>query len=256
MSDRTGQQFGNYRLTRFIDDGGFAEVYLGEHIYLGTEAAIKIMTTRFNSNELELFRNEARTIVRLKHPHIIRILEFGVEEKTPFLVMEYAPGGTLSKCYAKGPCPTPKTLVPYIQQVASALQYAHDQKLVHRDVKPENILFESDNHTLLSDFGVAIAAQSTRSMNTQNSAGTIYYMAPEQLQGKPRPASDQYSLAVVIYEILCGSRPFTIHAALAGGGEENVSVIVVNMTNPVNRQSLYTGVQLLAKPDTVNMPML
>ena len=92
--------------------------------------------------------------------------------------------------------------------MADALQFAHDQKLIHRDIKPENMLVGQRNEVLLSDFGIAIVAQSSRYKNVQDMAGTIAYMAPEQIQAHPRPGSDQYALGVVVYEWLCGDRPF------------------------------------------------
>src|SRR5207245_1923023 len=102
-----------------------------------------------------------------------------------------------------------KIVLPYVQQIASALQYAHDKKLIHRDIKPENMLLGQNNEVLLSDFGLALIAQSTNSHQaTKDMAGTISYMAPEQLQGRPRPASDQYALGIVVYEWLSGERPF------------------------------------------------
>lgn len=96
----------------------------------------------------------------------------------------------------------------YVKQVAEALQYAHDQRLVHRDVKPENILIGARGELLLSDFGIALVAQSSRYQSTKDMAGTMAYCAPEQIQGKPRPASDQYALGIVVYEWLSGDRPF------------------------------------------------
>jgi len=99
-------------------------------------------------------------------------------------------------------------IISYVKQVAEALQYAHDEKLIHRDVKPENMLLGRRGELLLSDFGIALMAQSSRYQSTLDMAGTIAYMAPEQIHGKPRPASDQYALAVVVYEWLCGDRPF------------------------------------------------
>ncbi|HZU69829.1 MAG TPA: serine/threonine-protein kinase [Ktedonobacteraceae bacterium] len=207
MPDRVGQQLGNYRLVRLLGEGGFAEVYLGEHIHLGTEAAIKVLTARLTSDEIEQFRNEARTIARLKHPHIIRVLDFGVDNGTPFLVMDYVADGTLRQRFPKGTRLPPAIILPYVTQIASALQYAHDQKLIHRDIKPENMLLDGEN-ALLSDFGIAVVAHSSRSMNTQDQVGTLPYMAPEQLQGKPRIASDQYALGIVVYEWLTGTRPF------------------------------------------------
>src|SRR5207245_377376 len=101
------------------------------------------------------------------------------------------------------------TIIPYVEQVAEALQRAHDENLIHRDVKPENMLLGRQNEVLLSDFGIALmAAQNTRDQALATAAGTIGYMAPEQIQGKPRPASDQYSLGIVVYEWLSGTKPF------------------------------------------------
>ncbi len=208
MADRVGQRLGNYQLIRLLGEGGFAEVYLGEHIHLGTQAAIKVLYTQLISDDVGKFRTEARTIARLIHPHIVRVLDFGVEEKTPFLVMDYAPNGTLRQRHPKGTLLPLDTILDYVKQVAEALQYAHDEKLIHRDIKPENMLLGRRNEILLSDFGIALVAQSSRYQSAQKMAGTMAYMAPEQIQGHPRTASDQYSLGIVVYEWLSGDRPF------------------------------------------------
>ena len=211
MADRIGQSIGNYRLLRLLGQGGFAEVYLGEHIYLGTLAAIKVLRAQIASEDVEHFQNESRTIARLAHPHIVRVLDFGVADATPYLVVEFAPNGTLRKRHPKTALPALPTIVTYVTQLTSALQYAHDQKVVHRDVKPENMLLGRDNEVLLSDFGIALVAQSTRYHSTQgiqDLAGTIAYMAPEQIQAHAIASSDQYSLGVVVYEWLSGTRPF------------------------------------------------
>ncbi len=208
MIERVGQQLGNYRLSRLIGHGGFAEVYLGEHIHLNTQAAIKVLQLRLTGSHLEQFRNEARTIASLVHPNIVRVLDFGVEDDIPFLVMDYAPNGTLRQRHPRGVPLPPVSIVPYVEQAAAALQYAHDRRLIHRDVKPENMLVGRDEDVLLSDFGLVMIAQSTSSQTTKEMAGTIPYMAPEQINGKPRPASDQYALGIVIYEWLSGERPF------------------------------------------------
>jgi WD40 repeat protein/predicted Ser/Thr protein kinase len=208
MADLVGQQFGNYRLQRLLGEGGFSQVYLGEHIHLGSLAAIKVLHNRLGQEDQENFRSEARTIVRLKHPNIVRLLEFGIEGSTPFLVMDYAPGGTLRQRHPRSqPLPL-ATILPYVRNVADALQYAHDQKLIHRDIKPENMLLGERGEVLLSDFGIATVAQSSRYPSTREVAGTAAYMAPEQFQGHPRPASDQYALGIVVYEWLTGTRPF------------------------------------------------
>ncbi len=208
MTDRVGQKLGNYHLVRLLGEGGFAEVYLGEHIHLGTLAAIKVLHTQLTTDDMETFRKEARTIAQLEHPHIVRVLDFGVEGKTPFLVMSYAANGTLRQRHPKGSHLPLATVVIYVKQLADALQYAHDEKLIHRDIKPENMLIGRRNEVLLSDFGIALLAQSSRYQSTQDVIGTVAYMAPEQIQGKPRPASDQYALGIVVYEWLNGDRPF------------------------------------------------
>jgi len=209
MTDRLDQQLGNYRLTRLLGRGGFAEVYLGEHLRLGTQAAVKVLYTRLASkDDAEGFEKEAQTIAHLKHPHIVRVLDFDIEENTPFLVMDYAPGGTLRQRHPKGTVLPLPTIITYVKQVADALQYAHDQRLVHRDIKPENMLVGQRDEVLLSDFGIATIAHHTSSQGAEAMAGTVPYMAPEQVQGKPRSASDQYALGIVVYEWLSGGRPF------------------------------------------------
>ncbi|MBV9614819.1 MAG: serine/threonine protein kinase, partial [Ktedonobacteraceae bacterium] len=209
MAYRSGQKLGNYQLERLLGHGGFAEVYLGKHIYLNTQAAIKVLQRQFNDEGLENFLQEARIIAGLKHPHIVRVLEFGVEEQRPFLVMAYAPHGTLRRRYSRDKTLSPPVVAPYVRQIADALQYAHERKIIHRDVKPENMLLDDDNAVLLSDFGLAVRERSTyRSVHSTDSAGTTIYMSPEQLRGKPCAASDQYALGVVIYEWLCGCLPF------------------------------------------------
>src|SRR5579884_429329 len=208
MDSLLGQQMGNYRLTRLIGKGGFANVYLGNHIHLSTQAAIKVLQMRLIGSNLEQFRTEARTIANLIHDNIIRVLDFGVQNEIPYLVMDYAPHGTLRQRHPKGSILTTSQILPYVKQVAAGLQYAHDQRLIHRDIKPENILLGMNNNVLLSDFGLVLIAQSTNSQTLKGMAGTVPYMAPEQLQGKPRAASDQYALGIVIYEWLTGNLPF------------------------------------------------
>ncbi len=208
MSDRAEQQFGNYRLLRLLGSGGFAEVYLAEHIYLNTLAAIKVIHAPLSPQHLDAFRFEARTIAHLVHPHIIRVLEFGSQDSIPFLVMDYAPNGTLRQKHPPGSAVPLSLVASYLRQLSAALHYAHSNKLIHRDIKPENMLLNASNQVLLSDFGVATFAYSTVSFTEKEMAGTVPYMAPEQFDGHPRFASDQYALGIVIYEWLCGERPF------------------------------------------------
>jgi serine/threonine protein kinase len=211
MTELVGQQLGHYHLLHLQGRGGFADVYLGEHVHLKSLAAIKILHSRISSDLQDSFLHEARILARLTHPHIIRILDFGIENSVPFLVMDFAPHGTIRQRYPHGTRLPLATVIPFIRQVADGLQYAHDQKLIHRDLKPENLLIGQRDELLLSDFGIALIAQtSIASLDDQQHrfAGTAAYMAPEQFQGRPCYASDQYSLAVLVYEWLCGRRPF------------------------------------------------
>jgi serine/threonine protein kinase len=208
MADMSGQQLGNYRLTRLLGQGGFADVYLGEHVHLNTLAAIKVLRTRVGEENAAQFKAEAQIIAHLDHPNIVRVLEFGVDDGLPFLVMDYAINGTLRQRHVKGSQLPLAFITPYVQQAADALQYAHNQRVIHRDLKPENMLLGKRGEVLLSDFGLAITAQSSRYSHTQEIVGTVAYMAPEQLQGKPCAASDQYALGIVVYEWLSGQRPF------------------------------------------------
>jgi serine/threonine protein kinase len=208
MGEHAGQRLGNYRLIRLLGRGGFAEVYLGEHVYLNNYAAIKVLYTHLTEEDSVSFLTEARTLVRLVHPHIVRLLDFGVEDTMPFLVMDYALHGSLRQRHPRGEQLPLPTIINYVNQVADALQYAHEEKLIHRDIKPENMLLGRRQEVLLSDFGIAVVAQSSRYERTQDTTGTIAYMAPEQIQAHPRPASDQYALGVVVYEWLAGDRPF------------------------------------------------
>ncbi len=208
MADLIGQTFGNYRLIALLGSGGFAEVYLGEHTRLGMQAAVKILHAHLAGEEAAHFQEEARTIAGLIHPHIIRVLDFDVQENMPFLVLDYAPNGSLRQRHKKGEQVPLGLVASYVTQVAEALQYAHDRKRIHRDVKPENMLVGRQGEILLSDFGISSIAHSTSSMRTEAPLGTLAYMAPEQIEGHARPASDQYALAVTVYQWLCGTMPF------------------------------------------------
>src|SRR5947209_18423167 len=213
MIDRAGQQLGNYRLLRLLGRGGFADIYLGEHVYLKSLAALKILRLSLTGEERAAFLKEAQTLTKLTHPNIVRVLDFAVDDDQPYLVMDYAPNGSLRERHPAGSRLPMDSIVPYVTQVASALQFAHDKSFVHRDVKPENMLLGTRSEVLLSDFGISVFASRTEPLYSTNHigqsvAGTSRYMAPEQLQGHPQPASDQYALGVVVYEWLCGTSPF------------------------------------------------
>jgi serine/threonine protein kinase len=204
-----GQPIGEYRLMRKLGGGSFGTVYLAEHVHEHTQAAVKVLNVQLTrSEDFKDFIKEASTI-RLRHPHIVPLLNFGISrDDLPYLVMEYAPQGTLRDRHPKGERIPLITIVSYINQLVLALQYAHDQRVIHRDIKPENILVRADGTLLVSDFGVAKTLEQGISLNTQTPVGTPPYLAPEQYMGHPCFASDQYSLAVIVYEWICGVRPF------------------------------------------------
>ena len=182
MSDQNNRILGHYRLLHRLGQGGFSEVYLGEHIHLKTFASIKILHSQLAEDGMKHFLAEARTLASLKHPNIVPVLDFGVEAMTPYLVMHYAPNGTLRQRHPRGIPVALNIVSSYVQQLASALQYAHNQKIIHRDVKPENMLIGDQNQLLLSDFGIAILSASARATPDLNaswiSGGTASYMAP------------------------------------------------------------------------------
>src|SRR6266571_5011535 len=209
MASYIDQQMGNYRIQQLLGKGGFAEVYLATHMYLKQrQAAIKIVHASIDSGNLEQFRREAEIVGNLRHRHIINVIDFGIQNQTPYLVMDYLPRGSLRTHHPQGTRLPLDQVVAYTKQIALALQYAHKQHVIHQDVKPANILLGEENEAVLSDFGLAILIQSMISLATQNPAGTPCYMAPEQFRGKPCAASDQYALGIMVYEWLCGTTPF------------------------------------------------
>ena len=184
MADLIGRQLGSYLLTSFIGDGGFAEVYLGKHIHLGSPAAIKVLNSELVDEQVKRFHDEAQAIVLLRHPNIVRLLEFGIieNENRPFLILEYAPNGTLRQRHLISSRLDLPTIAGYVKQIASALEYIHQQKspLIHLDLKPENLLLGSNNEVLLSDFGIAMSLQQKTHMTAGKFVGTAAYAAPEQ----------------------------------------------------------------------------
>lgn len=207
----SGQELGRYRLLRLLGCGRFSAVYLAEHLNSTLPVAVKVLQGDFSDNALEKFVTQACILIHLQHAHIVSTFDFGMIGRTPFLVMSYAPNGTLRQRYPRGTCLSLKTIVTYTQQIAGALQYIHDQKLIHRDVKPHNMFLGPGNQVLLGDFGIAIPSQTIDALHfeLQDFEGTILYAAPEQLQGRPHRNSDQYALAVVVYEWLSGAWPFS-----------------------------------------------
>jgi serine/threonine protein kinase len=156
-----------------LGEGGFAEIYLGEHIHRRSLTAIKILLNP--APNIQAFLVETQVMAGFQHPHILCILDFGLEQNLPFLVMDYARGGSLCDRYPEGSLASLPSVISYTKQVAEALSYVHAKRLIHRDVKPENILLSADG-TLLSDFGLFTVAHGTLSMITIDKPGTADYM--------------------------------------------------------------------------------
>ncbi|HEY1354602.1 MAG TPA: protein kinase, partial [Ktedonobacteraceae bacterium] len=224
----TGTRIADYRLERLMGRGSFGEVYRARDVRSGRTVAIKLLLNDdISREEYQNFWKEAQTLANLDgHPHIVRVFAFNLEEELPFMVMEFAPGGSLLD---RHPFPLAR-VVAYTSQVAAALQFAHDANIVHHDVKPANLLLGAHGQILLSDFGVAEANHSTRRARSEvHQDGTPAYMPPEKIiQGFSRRAGDQYSLAVMVYQWLSGRLPFrTIDEALHGQASSLRSFVTV-----------------------------
>jgi eukaryotic-like serine/threonine-protein kinase len=200
-----------YGEPRLIGQGGMGEIFLARDRELGRRVAVKILDRRFadDVNLLRRFRREALTAARLStDPHIVTIFDVGEWRGRPFIVMEYLPGGTLQDRMRSGPVPHEDAVV-WLTQAAAALDAAHAEGIVHRDVKPANLLFNARGELEVADFGIARAVDHEGMTAAGTVLGTAGYLAPEQARGEPASrASDVYALAVVAFELLTGRRPF------------------------------------------------
>lgn len=199
-----------YRLDRKIGEGGFAQVYLANDLQLGRTVAIKLLNTDTASNKdlLARFHLEARSVAALDHPNILTVYDFGTLPDTAFLVMPYVPGGPLS-----GRLKTSRLSLQeagdILRQISSALDFAHQNGIVHRDVKPQNILMRNDNRPVLTDFGFAKLLTDAGVEAATQALGTVHYVAPEQIRGKVSSATDQYALGILLYQMITGVLPFS-----------------------------------------------
>ncbi|MHB8188538.1 MAG: serine/threonine-protein kinase [Dermatophilaceae bacterium] len=207
-----------YQLTERIAGGGMGEVWVARDEVLGREVAVKILRRELADDIgfLERFRAEARHAASLSHPGIASVFDYGEEDGSAYLVMELVRGEPLSQRLAREGALAAAVAVPLLQQMAHALQAAHSAGLVHRDVKPANLLITPDEHVKVTDFGIARASGQAALTRTGEVMGTAQYLSPEQALGRPATAaSDVYSLGVVAYEALSGVRPFEADTAIA-----------------------------------------
>ncbi len=209
---------GRYRALKRLGSGGMAEVWCAEDEVLGRRVALKLMGGRFAEDPdfRERFRREAQAAAGLTHPNIVGVFDRSEWDGTPYIAMELVDGQTLKELVAeRGPLP-PNVAVGLTEQILRALGYAHRRGLVHRDIKPQNVIVDPEGQAKVADFGIARAANSTEMTQTGAIVGTVQYLSPEQAEGHPVDArSDLYSTGIVLYELLTGHPPFDGEAPIS-----------------------------------------
>ena len=202
---------GRYTIVRRLGSGGMANVYLARHVALDRSIVIKVLHTHLarEAEMVERFRREAEAACQLVHPHICGIIDYGALGESIYLVMPFLSGGSLADLLARDRTVPHGRSSGIAAQVACALDYAHRRGIVHRDVKPDNILFDEDGHAFITDFGIATARFHARLTGTGRAMGTPHYMSPEQAMGKLVDGrSDVYAVGVMLYEMILGFPPF------------------------------------------------
>lgn len=219
---------GRYRIDGMIATGGMSTVYRGLDIRLDRPVALKVMDSRYAQDQqfLTRFQREARAVARLKDPGLVSVYDQGFDAQHPFLVMELVEGGTLRELlHERGPMP-PHAVAAVMAPVLSGLAVAHRAGLVHRDVKPENVLISDDGEVKIADFGLVRAVAEAKITSTSVILGTAAYLSPEQVgTGDASPRSDVYGVGVLAYELLTGDTPFK--------GDNALSVAYQRMDNDV-----------------------
>ena len=232
MQNYIGKQIDRYRIIERLGMGGMAVVYKAFDTRLERDVALKLIRVdeipaSQHERLMKRFEREAKAMAKFSHPNIVPVYDYGEVDGSPYLVMEYIPGGTLKERITK-PIPYQQA-VRWLTPVADALRYAHAQKVIHRDVKPSNILFDSEGRPLLTDFGIAKVLETDEATLTGTGlgVGTPEYMAPEQWRGIASEATDQYALGIVLYELLTGRKPYTADTPAA--------IAVMQATEPLPR---------------------
>lgn len=227
-SSLIGQKLGKYDIVELVGQGGMATVYKGYQSDIDRYVAVKVLPPHPGMDQqfTERFRLEARTIARLQHPHILPLYDYGVQDDILYLVMAYVQGGSLNDRIDRGKQPLSE-IARLLKPIAAALDYAHRQGVIHRDIKPDNILLDREGNALLADFGIVkLAEGEARLTVTGGLVGTPAYMAPEQGRGEVISAkADLYSLGVVVYEMITGKKPYNAPTPM--------QVVLKHMTEPV-----------------------
>jgi len=225
-----------WELEKELGRGGMAIVFKAHDKHLERDVAIKVLpfSLAFDAEFVERFQREARTAAKLEHPHIIPIYRVGKSGRVIYFVMKYLRGGALATLLAERGTLTPAQIRQILVQTGGALGYAHQHGIVHRDIKPDNIMFDELGHAVLTDFGIAKAATGSRLTGTGMSIGTPHYMSPEQARAQPLDGrSDIYSLGVVAYQCLTGQVPFD--------GEDAFSIGYKHIMEDVPAPDLHTN---------------
>ena len=210
---------GRYRVDELVGEGGMADVYRGTDLKEDHVVAIKILKDEFRENEelVRRFLNEGRAISVLEHPNIVKVYDISVTDKVYYIVMEYIDGITLKEYIEqRGEPLTYKEAVHFTSQTLLALQHAHAKGIVHRDIKPQNIMIMEDGSIRVMDFGIARLARSEVHTDADQAIGSVHYISPEQAQGASiDQRADIYSLGIMMYEMLTGQLPFEDENAVA-----------------------------------------
>lgn len=219
---------GRYKIIEMIGGGGMANVYLAKDVILDRDVAVKVLRPDFSDDDefINRFRREAHSTTSLDHPNIVALYDVGEEDDIYFIVMEYVNGDTLKKLIqTKGKLSIEESL-SIMKQIVSAIAHAHDNQIVHRDIKPHNILLDEFGNIKVTDFGIAMALSSTTITQTNSVLGSVHYLSPEQARGgMANKKSDIYSLGIVFFELLTGRLPFS--------GESAVSIALKHLQSDV-----------------------